>query len=290
MNFPEQPPSTRWSALTFKGEKLAEVWFKPEGDPSALTFRVPRSTFDLPDVAPRLTADNLLKAVGIPADAVESWHVGDAPGAGLSDPLPPPAPEVTHLEIRVHLKPTPRAADAEPPVAEAGWDDLGALWKSVLTVEASVEAARKMVEGVKAEVESAVRRSLAGDDKVYALAGDVAQWNQAKSRGHYALPKANDFIHRATWASTAAERKRLGEIFEASAGPRPPLPPGGELLHELESLRKARQVLAAQGTAVYQECRAIASDIQGAMRRLQANAATRAAQKKGGTGRKGKSF
>ena len=55
-------------------------------------------------------------------------------------------------------------------------------------------------------------------------------------------------------------------------------------------LRKDRQVLSGQGQTVYQECKAISADVQGALRRLQSNAATRASQKKGGTGAKGKSF
>ena len=62
------------------------------------------------------------------------------------------------------------------------------------------------------------------------------------------------------------------------------------MAQELENLRKDRQVLSGQGQAVYQECKAISADVQGALRRLQSNAATRASQKKGGTGAKGKSF
>ena len=51
-----------------------------------------------------------------------------------------------------------------------------------------------------------------------------------------------------------------------------------------------RQVLAAQGQTVYQECKMIAADVQAALRRLQTTAAVRASKKKGGTGAKGKSF
>ena len=61
-------------------------------------------------------------------------------------------------------------------------------------------------------------------------------------------------------------------------------------MEELEVLRKDRQVLSAKGAAVYQECKAIAADIQAALRRLQSNAAARASQKKGGIIPKGKSF
>ena len=63
-----------------------------------------------------------------------------------------------------------------------------------------------------------------------------------------------------------------------------------EVLQALEFLRKDRQVLSAQGATVYQECKSIAADVQGALRRLQSGAAARASQKKGGTGAKGKSF
>ena len=63
-----------------------------------------------------------------------------------------------------------------------------------------------------------------------------------------------------------------------------------ELVQALEMLRKDRQVLSQKGVTVYQECKAISADIQRALRTLQSNAASRASQKKGGTGAAGKSF
>jgi hypothetical protein len=48
VGFWEQPPSKQWAALKFRGEPLAEVWFKPQGEPSALTFRIPQESFHLP--------------------------------------------------------------------------------------------------------------------------------------------------------------------------------------------------------------------------------------------------
>ncbi len=123
-----------------------------------------------------------------------------------------------------------------------------------------------------------------------ALAADMAQWNKAKSRAHYALPKANEFIHRATWADGTPERKRLGEIFKNPVASQTSLPPAREVMEELEMLRKDRQVLAGKGAAVLQECKAIAADIQAALRRLQSNAAARASEKKGGMVPKSKSF
>src|SRR5437588_5602688 len=74
VNFSEQPPSKQWAALKYRGETIAEVWFKPEGQPFSLTFRIPQSSFHIPGVGQRLTTENLLKAVGIAPDEVESWR------------------------------------------------------------------------------------------------------------------------------------------------------------------------------------------------------------------------
>src|ERR1700731_1373857 len=76
VNFSEQPPSKQWAALKFRGERFAEVWFKPEGEPFALTFRIPQESFRIPDVGERLTTESLLKAVGIAPEEVESWRFG----------------------------------------------------------------------------------------------------------------------------------------------------------------------------------------------------------------------
>ena len=61
-----------------------------------------------------------------------------------------------------------------------------------------------------------------------------------------------------------------------------------KVLEQLEHLLKDRQVLAAQGVTVCQECNSISTDVQGALRRLQINAAARPARKRGATGAKGK--
>src|SRR6266404_5133616 len=53
VNFSEQPASQQWATLKFRGEKFAEVWFKPEGDPLALQFRIPQNSFQIPGMAPR---------------------------------------------------------------------------------------------------------------------------------------------------------------------------------------------------------------------------------------------
>jgi hypothetical protein len=301
MNFSEQLPSKQWAALTFRGERIAEVWFKPEGEPLALVFRIPRSSLQIPGIGQRLTTETLLKAVAIAPDEVESWHQGgtshsalDGSDPELTNPLPQPPPDVTHLEIHVRLKPPPQAVayevSGEPDVAPAEWHDLEARWKAVLGLEATVDTLRNSMEGLRAELEASLRRTLTADEKGHALAADVAQWNKAKSRAHFALPKASDFIHRATWAAGTPERKRLGELFKNPVETQTGLPRADEVLQELEMLRKDRQVLSAKGVAVYQECKTIAADVQGALRRLQSNAAARASQKKGGTGPKGKLF
>jgi len=287
MTFSEQLPSKQWAALTVRGERIAEVWFKPEGEPLALLFRIPRSSFQIPGIGQRLTTENLLKAVAIATEEVESWRHGgvshsalDGPDPELTNPLPQPPHDVTHLEIHV----------SAPEVAPAEWHDLEARWKAVLGLEATVDSMRKSMEGLRAELEAELRRIVPADEKVNALAADVAQWNKAKSRAHYALPKASEFIHRATWAAGTPERKRLGELFKNPIGTQTSLPQADDVRHELEILRKDRQVLSAQGVTVYQECKTISADVQAALRRLQSNAAVRASKKKGGTGAKGKSF
>ena len=143
MNFSEQPPSKQWAALKYRGEKFAEVWFKPEGEPFALTFRIPQRSFQIPGMGQRLTTENLLKAVGIATEEVESWRHEGASHSGmngsnseLGHPLPPPPQDVAHLNLYVSLKPPPQAVapneSREPEIPEAKWQDLEARWKAIL--------------------------------------------------------------------------------------------------------------------------------------------------------------
>jgi hypothetical protein len=314
VNFSEQPPSKQWAALKFRGEKFAEVWFKPENDPLAVTFRIPRSSFQLPGMGQRLTTENLLKAVAIPADHVEFWRQrvaapvpggspgglavvpGGSPGGLISldesnpelrNPLPEPPPDVDHLEIYVRLKPEPQAVagtdSSERDTAPAKWQDLETRWKAILGLEATLDTLRINVEALRAELEASWKRMLTAEEKLHALSADVVQWNKAKSRVHYALPKTKEFIHRATWAKGTPERKRLDELFKDPLGTPIPLEEMDKVMEELEIVRKDRQALSSQGMAVYQECKGISVDIQGALRRLQNNAAARALKKKGAT-------
>src|SRR5205085_3999080 len=105
------------------------------------------------------------------------------------------------------------------------------------------------------------KKTLMTEVKVDALHSDVARWNKAKSRAHFALPKSREFIHRATWVMGNPERKRLGEVFKDDAGPEVPLAELERIPDQLESLLKERQVLSAHGTTVYQECKGISADI-----------------------------
>ena len=301
MNFSEQPPSKQWAALKFRGEKFAEVWFKPEGDPLALMFRIPQNSFHIPEIGERLTTENLLRAVGIATEEVESWRRGEVSHSGLNganpelkNPLPQPPQDAAHLDIHVRLKPPAQAvAGNERPaleIAAAKWQDLEARWKAVLGLEAAMDTLRINVEGLRADLEGSMNRMLKTEEKQHALSADMVQWNKAKSRVHYALPKAREFIHRATWVKGTPEWKRLDELFKNPSRAHMPVPQMEKALEELENLRKDRQVLTAQGATVYQECKAISADIDAALRRLQSNAAARASQKKGATGPKGKSF
>jgi len=176
----------------------------------------------------------------------------------------------------------------EPEVGPARWQELEPRWKVLLGVEAAIDTSRINMEAVRTEMEASFRRTLTGEEKVNALANDVVQWNKAKSRVHYALPKANEFIHHAIWSKGKPERKRLDEFFKNPIGPHLPLAEIDRVLEEMEILRKDRQVLAGQGATLYQECKGIVADVQAALKTLQINAAARPAKKRGGTGAKGK--
>src|SRR5437899_465427 len=286
MKFSEQPPSQEWAALKLKGETLAEVWFKPEGEPLALIFRIPQNSFQIPGLGQRLTTENLLKAVAIAPEDVESWRHGGVGDSGLDgsnpelkNPLPQPPPDVTHLEIYVRLKPSPLAVvgneSGEPEIASAKWQELEPRWKAILGLEATIDTLRISMEGVRAEMEASLKRMLTGEEKLNALSNDVVQWNKAKSRVHFALPKAKEFIHRAIWAKGTPERKKLDEFFKNPIGAHLPLPEIDKVLEELEFWRKDLQVLSGQGVTVYQECKSISADVETALRTLQRNAAAR---------------
>jgi hypothetical protein len=131
---------------------------------------------------------------------------------------------------------------------------------------------------------------LTAEEKLHALNADVAQWNQAKSRVIFTQPKARDFIHRSIWTMGTPERKKLEELFTNHRRPDIPLAEMDKVQRQLENLLKDRQVLAAQGVSVEQECRRVSADVQGALRTLQSNAAAKAVQKKAAARAKGKSF
>jgi hypothetical protein len=293
------PPSKQWAALKYRGETVAEVWFKPEGEPFALAFRVPQKSFQVPDLAQRVTTEHLLKAVGIAPEEVESWrHEGASPsgmnelGPELGGPLPPPSPDVTHLNLYVRLRPPPQAVapreSCGADVPEEKWQELESRWKAIQGVEASIDTLRISMESLRGEMEASSRRTLTMDEKVHALNADVAQWTKAKTRATYALPKAREFIHRATWAPGAPERKKLEEIVENHIRPRVPFPEMDQVVEQLENLLKDRQVLSAQGVTVYQECKSISADVQAAFSTLLSGAAAKARKARDAARKKGK--
>jgi hypothetical protein len=301
VNFSERPPSKQWAALKFKGKKFAEVWFKPEGEPLGLRFRIPQNSFQVPDIRERLTLENLLNTVVIPPEEVESWRHGDVTHSDLNrsnpelkDFLPEPPPDVAHLEVYVRLKSPPQVVapheSREPETPSAKCQDLEARWNAILGVEAGIEGLRLRMDGVRLELESAWNKTLTPEERLHALKADVAQWTKAKTRVHYALPKVKEFVHRATWVMGAPERKKLEELFKNYIEPNIPFPQMDRVPEQLESLLKDRQILSAQGVAVHHECKTIAAEIQGALTRLQNNAAVRANKQRNAKRAKGKFF
>ncbi len=168
------------------------------------------------------------------------------------------------------------------------WQGLQAAWKAILSAESSIDASRLSMDGLRNDMEAAFRKTLAVEEKLNALQIDVTQWNQAKSRVHYALPKVREFIHRATWALGVPERKNLEEIVKNHIEPRIPFAEVDAVREQMEHLLKSRQVLFAQGNAVYQECRGITAGIQNTLSTLQRNAADNARRKRDAKRQKGK--
>jgi hypothetical protein len=297
VNFSEQPPSKQWAALKYKGERIAEVWFKPKGEPFVLSFRIPKECFQIPGMGKQLTIENLLKAVSIAPEEVESWRHEGVSHSGMHgsnplfrDTLPPPPQHVTHLEFCVRLKPPPETVapseSRELEISSAKWQDLEARWKTILGLEATMDNLRISMECLLIEMETWWKKPLTMEEKTYAPRADVAQWNKAKNRVHNAVPKMKDFIHRSIWAMGSPERKRLEELYNDHIQPRIPFPQIDEVLKQLDDLRKDRLVLSAHGKTVYQDCRGIAAELQGALRTLQNNVQ----KKKGATGSKGRYF
>jgi hypothetical protein len=287
--------------LKCRGETIAGVWFKPEGEAFALTFRIPQKSFHIPGIGHQLTPENLLKAVALAPEEVESWGQGDASPPGLdgshpelAHPLPTPAPDVPHLDVYVRLKPLPQAAlreeSGEPEVPSTRWQDLEARWKAILGLEAAIDTLRIGMDGLRAEMEAAAKKTLSTEEKLHALRADVAQWTKAKSLVHHALPKVREFIHRSTWAMGVPERKRLEELYKNHIQPQIPFPEMDKVLEQLEYFQKDRQVLSAHGVTVCNECKRITADVQGTLRTLQANAAANAIRKKRDAGKKSKYF
>jgi hypothetical protein len=282
---PDFPPSTHWAALKIRGEVIAEAWFQPGGDPNALIIRIPRDSFALPGIGHRLTAQSLLRGVGVAPEDVESWHLEGQPGpaspAQLGQPLSPPPQDATHASISFTLRPPSLACSDKNKGLQERWEALEARWNAILAIEASIDMLRIALESLRGEMEAAVSRQLSAEEKVNALGSDVAQWTKAKARLHSALPKARDFIHRSTWAAGTPERKRAEEVVSAYLKPRAPFDAIEEFAELLDSLLKDRQVLSSLGVSVQQECKAIKSAVDSALRSLQMNAAAKATRMRG---------
>jgi hypothetical protein len=163
-------------------------------------------------------------------------------------------------------------SDSELEISAAKWQDLEARWKAILGIEAAMDSIRASIEGLLLQMDASLKRTLTIEEKSYALRADISQWERAKNRVHFVLPKMREYIHRAIWALGSPERKRLGELYKAHIEPRIPSPELNEVLKQFEDLQKDRQVLCGLGKTVYQESRAISAGVHGAVSTLQNNA------------------
>jgi hypothetical protein len=168
------------------------------------------------------------------------------------------------------------------------WQQLEARWRALLGQEAGIESLRAQLDGVRVEMESAFKKQLNVEEKVHASQFDVAQWNKAKNRIHYSLPKVREFIHRATWAPGIPERKKMEGIYKEHIQPQIPFPELPQVSDLMDFLQKDRQVLTAQGQSLFQECRGIVAEVTRALSTLSRNAATNAKNKRDAKREKGK--
>src|SRR5262249_6663390 len=159
------------------------------------------------------------------------------PDPELSQPLPPPPPDVTHLIMTINLRPPPPAGAPDesggPEAPLEKWQDLEARWKAIEALEATIDTLRLRMGSLRADMEGSSKQTLTADEKVHAFNADVAQWNKAKSRVIYALPKVKEFIHRATWAIGTPERKELGEFFKDDIRQHVPVSETDKVLQQL---------------------------------------------------------
>jgi hypothetical protein len=183
-----------------------------------------------------------------------------------------------------------RPADDGPEASTAQWQDFEARWNAILALEGSTDTLRLTIEAARVELENAWNKSLTPEEKLNATRADVAQLQKAKNRVHFTLPKVREFVHRATWAMGLPERKSLQELFENPDGPDASVLDAQKVSEQLEILLKNRQILAAQGATINQECKNVLMDIQGALRTLQNNAAANAQRKRDANRAGGKFF
>jgi hypothetical protein len=80
----------------------------------------------------------------------------------------------------------------------------------------------------------------------------------------------------------------MEELIRTHIQPRIPFVGMEQVMARLESLLKERQVMSANGVMVYQECKGVAADVQGAFSNLQRGASNNLVKKRGQTIARGK--
>jgi hypothetical protein len=273
-------PLTAQTLLNAVGISREEVesW-RREGVPhSAMNGSI--SDLGQPLPPPRQTVTHLTIHVNVkqpPPQAVDPPQNDEAPLPLVSVEEDAPAETVASPENTEPAPAIPLLPETiEVGISEESWQELNARWKSIEGLEATVDTLRIRLEGLQSEMITAQKKTLTMEEKVHALGADLLRWNKAKSRVHFAIPKVREFVHRATWAVGAPERKRLGEFFKDDTRPDIPISQVDKLRDELENLLKDRQVLSGHGVSVRQECESISAEIQTSLRTLKANAATKA--------------
>jgi len=145
-------------------------------------------------------------------------------------------------------------------------------WNALLGLEKELESFRSSFKMLIDRLNKLWGMQLSGDDKIYAVSGDVTQWEDRKKQLQFKIPDLQKFLNKLN-AGEPAEMKRLEEIYENYIKSKKAFPQINEELKALEGIRKKRQVLLDEGRRDYAGAQAVASEIQNALNVIKQNAA-----------------
>ena len=282
MDFSKRAPSTKWTTLTYEGAVVAQVWFKPEGNPVGLQFLMPTRAFQLPDLENHLTMANLLKTVQIELKEIQSWTCSGIVHEGMNG---------TNPDFNKRIGPSSNSSDPVPidvllnsghasEITPEQWNDLASRWDKIALLESEISRIRTEAERLCAKLDSLWNTTLTLEDK-YASRLDIAKWEEAKKRIPHLRPELIGFLK--SWNSIAAAsietKSRFVELIKTRNSSFSQMEMSNAL-NELESIRKNRQVWISRGNDLCNLAQGVMSRAQVVLGQLKSSAKANFARKK----------